>query len=463
MIYSDNLFNKEIRQSYIDSLSSKQRLTMMCVFLAMLTIIVHLLFQIMYESVMTELLPEFMLPSNFTILFTYNAVSYLFFIAFFIIRYDNMTLSEIGQNKWYMLSKMGYNSTGIIIYKMISSTAIVIMIYSVGFIMAALISTILKYTFVMEYYLPSFAAGAVNTFIVVQLTIVISLYSDTKERARNRLITAIFVNEILKLALGYYGLIRNNILMRDVRNLVEIEHSPYIIIMVSAIILLPIFAYIGAKKKAVYYSLKNPVGGVTIVRYTDNRIIHPIEQKKRRVLSIPGLLAKILLSVVLLASIVFNILILIASLGSSTREFSFFGYIPYVFKSSTMENTIYKNDLAVFKKIDSQYPLNVGDIVLFNESEGNEISIMKIVEINGEEITTDLLKYPVPYTAGSLKETTLRGSIYGIFYAKYRILGAIILFINTFPGRLLTMFVPVILLFFYNQISDYFNRKKKPV
>ncbi len=461
MIYKKSLFNKEIRQSYIDSLSSRKRLSFMCLFLAMMTIVVYLLLQIMYDSVITELMPELMLPSYFTIAYIYNWVAYIFFASYFMAKYQSLTLSEISENKWYMLSKMGYNSIAIILYKMLTSISIVLGVYAVGFVIAMLVASILKFTMVWGYFLPSLASGALNVLIAIELILVISLFSDNKSTAKNRFIVALIICEVLKVISGYYRLVTNKVLMVDIANLFNPKFSVYPTLALTAAVILPLFAYLGARRKSNFYSLKNEVGGVTIVSYNDNRVIYPSKRGRHSVFSLPALLAKILLMLILLGSIAFNVLILIASLGSSTKEFSIFGYIPYIIKSSTMETAIYKNDLAVFKKIDSQYPLKAGDIVLFtSEKDSNEVFIMSVVRSDDDKVVADYLKYPVLVGSGELQETVNRNRVYGLFFGNYRIAGAIILFINTFPGRVLTLFVPLIMLFFYNQIIDFYKKLK---
>lgn len=461
MVYKSNLFKKEPHQSYRESPSNLRRLFTMCLFLAFLTIAVHMLLQIMYDSVMTELFPELMMPSYFTMAYTYNLIAYIFFAVYFITKYNSMTLAEIRENKWYMLSKMGFKSTNIIISKMLSSTFIGIFLYGTGFLLTMIVTALLKYPFVPEYILPAIVAGALNVLLIVQATLVISLFSKTRIHAKNSLLAAVIVNEILKYALGFYDLLTDRVLMTDVFNLFDTSHSAYGVIVLLTFLLLFVLAYIGAKKKSRFYSLKNELGGIAIIRYNNNKVITAPKPRNRLVYSLPGVLGRIALAAVLLASIVFNTLILIASLGSSTREFSMFGYIPYIFQSETMENEIYKNDLALFKQIDKQYPLNVGDIVLFPSStSSSEASVMKITQIDGDEVVTDILNYPVLIEEGELQELVNRNDIYAIFYDNYRVLGAVILFINTFAGRVITMFIPILLLFFYRQIFDFIKRIK---
>jgi len=461
MIYRNSTFSKEIRQSYIDSLSSKRRLFLMCLFLALITIVLHLLIQITEESVMVELFPELLLPSYFTIAYTYNLVAYVFFAVYFITKYNNMTLSEIGENKWYLLSKMGYNVAGVILYKMFTTVVIVMILYTAGFALTMLLASLFKYVFVIDYFLPAYASGALNVLLIVQSALVISLYSESKVHARNSLIIAIIINEVLKITLGYYKLTTDRVLMISIRNLFDPQNSVYGIILLAAVLVIILFSYIGAKKKSNYYTLKGDVRGITIVRHDGSKIISPHGQKKHVVLSIPAILSKVILALILICSIAFNVLILIASLGSNTREFSVFGYIPYIIKSRTMEDTIYKNDLALFKRIDSQYPLNVGDVVLFgSETDSTDVYIMEVVNIDGEKVVTDMKQYPVLVEEGALQQLVNRKNIYGLFYDNYRVLGAVVLFINTFPGRIISLFLPVLMLFFYSQISGFIKRFK---
>jgi len=464
MIYKSSAFNKELRQSYYDSLSGRNKLFMISLFLALITVALHLLFQITEESVMVELFPELLLPSYFTMTYTYNLVALVFFAIYFINKYSSITLFEIGENKWYLLSKMGYKVTSIILSKMFMTMVTVLFLYACGFAFTVLLTTLLKYVFVIDYLLPAFVAGALNVLFIVEAALVTSLYSSSKVNAKNTLLIVLIVNEILKIALGYYKLITNRVLMSDVSNLLNPGRSVYGLVLLAVLVLMILFAYIGARKRANYYTLKGEVSGVSIVRNNEVKTIGSQGLRKRPVLSLPAILFRILLAAILASSIAFNILVLVASLSSNTREFSVFGYIPYLIRSQTMEDAICKNDLAVFKRIDANYPLKVGDIVLFGSEAGDsEVFIMEITRIEGDKVLTDMKKYPPLYEVGSLQQIVNRKAIYGIFYKNFRILGAIVLFINSFPGRILTLFLPVIVLFFYPQVTGFIRRFRAAV
>jgi len=461
MIYKTSAFNRELHQSFYDSLSNKRRLFAMCLFLALMTIGLHLLLQIVEESVLVELFPELFLPSYFTITYTYNLVAYAFFAIYFINQYSNITLTEIGENKWYLLSKMGFNVTGIILSKMGTTVLIVLTLYASGFVLTILLTALLKYVFVTNYLLPSLVAGALNVLLIVESALIISLYTRSKVSAKNWLLAVIIINEVLKVALGYYRIITDRVMMSDIANLFSPGNSAYGLILSAALIIMILFSYVWARRKSNYYTLKGEVSGVTVLSHNEARMISPQVRKRRAVMSLPAMLFRILLAIVLFSSIALNILILLASLSSSTGEFSIFGYIPYIIRSQTMEDAIYKNDLALFKQIDTTYPLKAGDIVLFGSELGdNEVFIMEVIRIDGDKVLADMKKYPPLYEKGSLQQIISRKSIYGIFHSNYRIIGAIVLFINSFPGRILTLILPVTVLFFYPQISDFLKRVK---
>ena len=111
-----------------------------------------------------------------------------------------------------------------------------------------LLTALFKYVFVIDYLLPAFVAGVINVLLIVEAALVISLYSHTKVNAKNSLLIVIIINEILKIALGYYKLITDRVLMSDISNLLNPSHSVYGIILLAALVLMILFAYIGAKE-----------------------------------------------------------------------------------------------------------------------------------------------------------------------------------------------------------------------
>ncbi len=461
MIYRERLFKKELRRSYLDGLSGSRRLFVMCVILALSTFGVHMLLQLAFETALPEYIADFTTPGTFSVMYSFNLTAFVLFAVRLIAKPDAGVLSEFKGNKWYLLSKMGYKTSRILFFKTVVSISAALFVYAAGFAIASAVSGALNYYFTPTYILSFFISGAFGVLLYTELMIFASLASGGgKKNTRIIFLSAFILDWALKLALGYFGIIGDGNLMLSVSNLFSPRISPYGAVRAALVFIMPFFIYSALRKKSGYYLLKNEIGGV--IRYGERVFIGPDELEDARRKSLPAILVQTLLAFVLFVSLLCNSVILTASLYSSSGEFSFFGYMPYVFRSATMEPLIYKNDLAVFKKIDSQYPISAGDVVLFKSSpESTEISVMKVTEVRDDKLIVDYLKYPILYSPGSLKETVSRSKIYGIFFAGNRILGTVILLINTLPGRILTILLPAALLIFPRQLMDFMRRLRK--
>ena len=129
------------------------------------------------------------------------------------------------------------------------------------------------------------------------------------------------------------------------------------------------------------------------------------------------------------------------------------GYIPYVFQSTTMEPSVYYNDIAFFEKIDQYVKVNPGEIVLFKDDLGavqvrEVLDFFSDVETGEERANADITNYVEGAQKDVLKTTLSRWQIYGRLVGTNRYLGVVVLFANTMLGRLLFLLVPVVLIFF---------------
>ncbi len=461
MIYRERLFKKELRRSYLNSLSGGRRQFFMCVLMTLLTFAAHMLLRLAFEIVLTEYLPALTPPGSFSVAYSCNLTAYIFYIVYLSVKPDAGVLSELRDNKWYLFSKMGYKADRIIFFKTLVSLSSAVSVYAACFVTVSAISYALKYYFFAPYFLPFLVSGVLGVLLCAELLILSSLLSGGNNKTTRLIfLSALIINEVLKFTLGYYRLIGDEALMQNTANLFLPRYSLYCVIMAILVLILPLFFNSAIRRKSGYYLLKNEIGG--IVSCGEQVFIGPDELDNVRKGSPLAIMARVILAFVLFASLICNSFILTASLSSSSREFSIFGYIPYVFRSATMEPLIRKNDLALFKKIDSQYPISVGDVVLFKSSPGStEISVMKVTEVRDGNLTVDYLKYPIVYTPGSLKESVSRGKVYGVFYASNHIWGTIILLINTLPGRVLTILLPAAFLIFPKQLLAFLRRPKK--
>ena len=116
------------------------------------------------------------------------------------------------------------------------------------------------------------------------------------------------------------------------------------------------------------------------------------------------------------------------------------------------------NDLAYFQKIDVQYPIEKGQIILF--AENNVLFVERVIAKAGSQLTVDIDNYPPMSQIGAMKKTVTRQEVHGIYRGRNRWLGALILFANTIVGRLLFLLVPAVLLFYQGRIYKYFKKHK---
>ena len=153
--------------------------------------------------------------------------------------------------------------------------------------------------------------------------------------------------------------------------------------------------------------------------------------------------------------IFFNIIVLLISLTAHAQNTTFLKIIPYVFHSETMQPAISYNDLAIFKKIEVQENVKAGEIVLYQSPSG--VNVARIISFNDNKIVVDIDNYPPHNTSFLYREAINRNQIFGKFIGRSRWLGVLILFANTTLGRFLLLFIPSILLFYYNPITEFFR------
>ena len=434
MLYSNNYFTKEIRQKYAETNLSLRYLLLYGIFLGLLTFSVHFLLQTVSESVMSTTFPQLMSQSYHTVLYTYLYICYFFFLFYFLINYNYITFYEIHCNRWYLLKKLGYHGIWMTLSKMTAILVSVMMIYTTGFLTTIVFTIFLKYNFITNYFLPMYLVGCTNLLLMTVLITLGSLIIVEKDTPKYFILIVGLILSFLQLATNYHPIVRNRVLMQDVRNLYHWEQSPYFI-------LAHLFIGIGL------------ILNVIFALHASSYFHHPTMKHKqwfqwhRRFDFLVSLC--LLLFVIVCGAI--QIMILSITFASPEREISVLGTIPYVFQSTTMEDTIHKNDLVYFDRIDIQAPLEVGDIVLFKED--SLVYVERILSIHEDYITVDIDNYPEDSKEGVMLKSISRAAIYGKYRSCNRYLGAVILFANSTFGRLLLLVLPTILLFFRQRIT----------
>lgn len=457
MVYRTTFFHKEFRQAYSEYRVSLNRMFMYGAFLGLVSFGFHFLLQTVYESVLTESLPELMLPSYFSVIFAYTNIAYVFFMVYVLTFYKYLTFSEIRDNSWYLLVKMGYSPIRMILTKLYVRMLSVFITYTVGFATAILLTVFLKYPFVIEYFFPVYISGLFDILIIVMITMTSSLFIRLFDNARIVIVASAFVMFSLKIFTGYYSIVSNRTMMRDPFNLIRADKSIYFLLF--AVFILSCFAICIQRARfiAQYYNItSNQYSGFAIQDYKTNEIKTPVvavpsSKTARRI----NRIAISVLIFIISCSVLINVAVLAVSAMSPDKEVSFMGVVPYVFQSDSMKPTIQKNDLVFFETTTDPQTLVVGDIVLFRES--NEIYIERIVSVNGSVLTVDIDYYPDLTRENALKKEISDDLVYGTYSGGNRWLGAMILFANSFFGRMILLLIPAILVFFYKPITRFFG------
>jgi len=464
MIYRASYFKKELRQAYSENRTSTHRKMASAFFLGLFSFALFFVLQTLQQSVLADVVPQIMQPSFFSTLTIYLHSTFIFNTVFFMIYYDYLFFAEIRRNSWYLLIQMGYRPVMMLFSKLFALLYSVFLVYSVGFLITIFLTVFLKYSFILAYMPALYLAGLTDIFLISILSLTFSLYTRTVVNARYWIfLSAVFIL-VLKITLGQYNILANRVAMQNLSNLFDLRVSPYMAVALAIMVVCLLICLKRAKNLAKYYSLspgEDVMPAEASVVYLDPRTGKQKPAGNRKTASWTGKIiataSTVFLIVFICAALVFNIFVILINTSTPGQEVTILGVIPFVFKSATMEPEIRINDLAYFQKIDNQYPLAAGDIILF--AENSTLYVERIREQAGSYLIVDIDNYPPLSQPGALLKTVPRTSVHGIYIGRNRWLGALILFANTIIGRLVLLLAPAVLLFYHAQIYGYFKKK----
>ncbi|MCK9198460.1 MAG: ABC transporter permease, partial [Bacilli bacterium] len=418
---------------------------------------IHYFLKTLYDSVLTEAFPQIMLPSFFSVAFLYTIISFIYFIVYFALYYDFLTFTEIGQNRWYALVKLGYKPTNMILQKILARVIYVFSIYTIGYIFALILTAFLKYPFIISYLLPLYVSGLIDLLFFVSFVLALSIFTRDKVYLRLGMVSGLLITYILRVITGYSAVFTNRSLMQDINNVIS---SWYFYIIIFLILLLTAFCIFAGKKAASRYTPITQIETPLLVKdYKTKKFVKVgkgIRYNSKALTYMINSIGVLLLIFVL----AINGFILFMSLSSTNSSFTVGGKIPYIFQSSTLEPEIKKNDLIVFQKVDEQYPLTNGEIVIFEINK--EVFIEKIMETKEDgTLIVDITNYLPGSEVGIMRQAVDRDQIYGIYYSYSRWLGALILFANSIIGRIIMFIIPIFILFFEKNIRKFIEKRRR--
>lgn len=464
MINRNSCFKKEVRQAYLDNAIGIRRKMILALFVGLVSFAVYFILQTLKQSVLSDVVPEIMQPSFFSTLYIYIHAALLFITVYFMVYYDALFFSEIRRNAWYLLIQMRYRPIRMIAGKLTALVYSTFLIYTVGFAVTLLLTIFLKYSLVVSYLPALYVSGIADIVLLTALSAVLSLQAKRAEDARLFIFAAAFFILLLKAVTGAYGIVSNRVVMQDLGNLFDVSRSWYFPITIAVFCGCVAVAVLRAQRLARYYNLcrrdeERLPPGVTIVTI-DPKTGKPRQNKnsaqyeRRRKLLNTAVTA--LLVVLLFAALSLNVLIILIGTATPGNEVTIRGMIPYVFASDTMQPSIMVNDLVFFRKIDVQYPIEEGQIVLFKDN--NIVYVERVTKKLADTLEVDIDHYPPAAEIGAMIKQLPRSAIYGVYSGRSRWLGALILFANTIIGRMLFLLIPAVLLFFRKHIAALFKR-----
>ncbi|MEG1790808.1 MAG: hypothetical protein RR245_00910 [Clostridia bacterium] len=454
MNYKNNYLNKEFKESFIDQKVSNRNIFWCGIFLGMITFALYFLFQSMTGSILNDVLPSIMTPSYFATLYLYINLAEVFVVVYILIYYDALTFSEISKSKWYAPIKIGKSPIKMILAKVFARFLNILFIYTLGYLVTLLMTSLLNYTFVIHYIFPLYLSGLAQITFILLGILTMSLISSDKSNTRRFVVLGVVILFIIKCASGYYSFESNRILMQDIDKMAS---NAYFILILVGIVALGIVSIVYAKKHCFYSHKASALSGkIAVFDDKTKKIKGVVKHKKYETKWIEVLGNSIAIAILTLA-LGLNIFILFMTSGSTSGVNSIGGKMPYIFSSSTMSPIIEKNDLAFFKKVDATYLLKVGDIIMFTDE--NVTYVEKIVEIN-DKIVVDIVAYPQNVPENAMKKYIERQQVDAIHVGNNRVLGAVIMFANSYIGRVIMLLLPIIFLFFNKKIIARFFKYK---
>ena len=467
MIYRNSYFRKEVRQAYIDNKVGWQRKILLALFIGLVSFGVYFVLQTLQKSVLSDAVPEIMQPSFFSTIYIYIHLSPLFLAVYFIVYDEYLFFHEIRRNAWYVLIQMRYRPVVMILAKQAALLYSVLMIYTVGFACIILLTVFLKYNFVFAYMPTLYIAGLLDIFLLTAFSAAISLFTKRKDQSRLFIFMAVIFVFVSKTLTGVYDVLSNRVMMQDMMNLIGSSQSWYVPAAAAILIICFVITVIFAQRFARFYT---PSGRGEDVLPADVTIVHINEKTgmqtqskksaryERRKKQLNAAFTALLVFFIL-AVLAFNVLIILISTATPGNEITIRGAIPYIFSSDTMQPDIMANDFVLFRKIDTQYPVDTGQIVLFKDS--NIVYVERVTQKLPDGFEVDIDHYPPSAQTGTMAKRIPRSAVYGIYSGKSRWLGALILFANTIIGRILLLLVPAVLLFFRKRVAAMFRRSRE--
>ena len=176
----------------------------------------------------------------------------------------------------------------------------------------------------------------------------------------------------------------------------------------------------------------------------------PKKQKGNKVLTIIG----IVLCVLLLPILIINIILIVQGFDSNKSNLpNIGGYFPLMVQSGSMEPTICEGDLIFVHLIDSTDDLKVDDIITYWDNEpGGTLVTHRIAEITKDK--DNKLVYRTKGDGNPIEDSRYLypDKVVGVYVNRFAGLGRVAMFMQTIPGLIVCVVLPLLIFVVYDVI-----------
>lgn len=451
MIYKNNYFKKELRGAFLDRKINIKNMLLYAFFISLLTFVIHMVLKTLQNTVLSDLFPQIMSPSFFAVAFLYTFFAFIFFIVYFIHYYRYFTFTEIHQNQWYVLMKHGYRAERMIGAKIAARMLFIVIVYSAGYILSLLFTLLLGYkSFNILNIISLYFAGLLDILFAALCIMAISLFTDKPKFLKLFSVFIIVILYALQFATDYNSVLGNWVLMKDITKLIL---TPYFLTVLASACLISVLIVLTARDLASYY-FPSPIREKNILTRDFKTDAYTVKYKKRtNSTKVIKIISNTVMGLFVTVCLCFNVLMLVITISNTTAKVLFGNRVPVVYEYDVMTPTIHKNDIALFIQVTPDTEFQEGDVVMFRTASG-EIEIRKIFKIENDTFTVNYM------TTQSTENTLInRDQIMGLHTGNNRVLGAFLVFTNSFAGRVIMLVIPVIWLFFGDYIVAKVTKK----
>lgn len=173
-----------------------------------------------------------------------------------------------------------------------------------------------------------------------------------------------------------------------------------------------------------------------------------------------GTIFGIILCVILTPILIVNLVMIVKGYTNTSKVPTFAGYAPMIVLTDSMYPTIESGDLIIIKAVDPE-TVQEGDIISFFDPDGNGTSVVthRAIRINREGALSFTTKGDFNNTEDI--SAVPAESLVGVYQTRIKGAGNVAMFLQTTPGLIVCVGVPLVLLVAYELIRRKRYEKSK--